>query len=128
MQIKKHNGRVYGASMSAAEKKAAEIEIRKQLAEFDQKNAMELDALVLWILHNEFGFGEKRLKRFYDAFASEIFKLVDRYLMEDSKAIWLCTFDLERDGINIKAWHEEFQKKLEEREKKTGKGDHGGNT
>jgi hypothetical protein len=118
MQVKKRKGKVFGGSMSAAEKKAAEIEIRKQLAEFDQKNAMELDALVLWILHNQFGFGEKRLKRFYDAFAEEIFKLVDRYIMEDSDAIWLCTFDLERDGIDIKKWHEEFQKKLEERGKK----------
>lgn len=47
MLKKSINGRVYGAKMTAAEKKAIEIEIKKQLAEYDRKHAMELDALVL---------------------------------------------------------------------------------
>lgn len=97
--------------MSAAEKKAAEIEIKKQLAEFDKAHSIELDALVLWVLHTEFGFGPKRLKKFYDTFGEEIKALVDRYQFDDSKAVWLCTFKLEQAGIPIKEWHDEFLKK-----------------
>ena len=117
MQVKKSKGKVYGGSMSAAERKAAEIEIKKQLAEFDEAHSMEIDALVLWILHNEFGFGKKRLRKFYEAFADQIYSLVDRYQMEDSKAIWLCTFDLEREGIPVKEWHKEFAERLERNRK-----------
>lgn len=99
--------------MSVAEKRAAEIEIKKQLDEFDRKHAVELDALVLWILHTEFGFGEKRLRRFYERFGTEIRNLTKRYLLEDDDAVWLCTFKLEEAGIDIKKWNEDFTKMLE---------------
>ncbi len=113
MQVKKHKGRVYGGSMSAAEKKAAELEIRKQLAEYDLNNATEMDALVLYILHTEFGFGEKRLKRFCELFTSGVYELVDRYLMEDEKAVWLCTLKLEQAGFPVKQWHDEMTERIE---------------
>ena len=80
MQVNRHKGRVYGGSMTAAEKKAAELEIRKQLAEYDLNNATEMDALVLYILHTEFGFGEKRFKQFFDAMIS-----VNRWLNENQR-------------------------------------------
>lgn len=37
MQIKKAGGRVYGAILTNAEKKAMNMEIRRQLAEMDKK-------------------------------------------------------------------------------------------
>lgn len=48
-----------GAAMTVAEKKAMNLEIQRQLAEYDKKHATEIDALILWVLHSEFGFGEK---------------------------------------------------------------------
>ncbi len=63
MRVKKAGGRVYGADMSAAEKKAAE---------YDRKHALEIDAMILWVLHQQLGWGEKRLRKFYDNFAGEI--------------------------------------------------------
>ena len=39
--------------MSAAEKKARDMEIQRQLAEYDRKHALEIDAMVLWVLHAE---------------------------------------------------------------------------
>ena len=56
-----------------------EIEIQKQLAEYDQKDTQEIDAIVLWVLRQTFGFGKKRLKRFYDNFIPAIEELVRRY-------------------------------------------------
>lgn len=47
MYTKKAGGKVYGAHLTAAEKKAMDIEIRRQLAEYDLKHANELDAMIL---------------------------------------------------------------------------------
>ena len=53
MQIKKAGGRVYGATLTSAEKKAMNMEIRRQLAEMDKKNMEEVDAVVLYVLMTE---------------------------------------------------------------------------
>lgn len=92
MYTKKAGGKVYGAHLTAAEKKAMDIEIRRQLAEYDLKHANELDAMILWHLHEEFGFGPKRLKQFYDTF---------------SDMVWLCTYKLKQYGIDIEEWNKQ---------------------
>lgn len=57
MHVKKAGGKVYGAILTAAEKKAMDIEIQKELAEYDRKHIAEIDATILWVLHEQFGFG-----------------------------------------------------------------------
>ena len=66
MHIKKAGGKVYGAILTAAEKKAMDIEIQKELAEYDRKHIAEIDATILWVLHEQFGFGAQRLRTYYD--------------------------------------------------------------
>lgn len=107
MRVKKSGGRVYGAYMSAAEKKAMDMEIQRQLAEYDRKHALEIDAMILWVLHEQLGWGEKRLRRFYDNFAGEIDALVQRYQMDEEDKIWLCTQKLKDYGIDIGKWDKE---------------------
>ena len=104
MHVKKNRGKVYGASFSHNEKKAIEVEIQKQLAEYDKNHAKELSAMVLWVLHTEFGFGKTRLKRFYDTYATSIDNLIKRYDLDDSDQIWLCTKKLKDAGIDIEEW------------------------
>lgn len=82
-------------------------EIRNQLAEYDRKNELEIDAMVLWVLHEEFGFGLKRLRQFYDAFSSTMDELIDRYVMDDSDQPWLCTYKLKEIGIDLEEWRKE---------------------
>ena len=53
MRIKKAAGKVYGAAMTVAEKKAMNLEIQRQLAEYDKKHATEIDALILWVLEED---------------------------------------------------------------------------
>lgn len=53
MKVKKAGKRVFGAVMSAAEKKAMNMEIQRQLAEYDRKHIREIDALVLWELREQ---------------------------------------------------------------------------
>lgn len=56
--------------MSKQERKAMNEEIEAQLAEARVRDGDEFDAAVLWALHLCFGFGEKRLRRFYNFFRS----------------------------------------------------------
>lgn len=109
MQVKKTRGKVYGAVMTAAEKKAMDMEIKRQLAEYDQKNLAEVDAMILWVLHDQFGFGAKRLRKYFDAFNVATKGLVDRYQMDEDDDIWLCTQMLKRIGVDIEAWHKEMR-------------------
>lgn len=90
--------------MSTAERKAMEIEIQRQLAEYTAKHEQEIMAVVLWVLHKAFGFGEKRLKRFYECFDPEIKSLIQRYEMDEEAAVWLCTNRLKEAGIDIEKW------------------------
>lgn len=107
MRVKKAGGRIFGGTMSAAEKKAMNLEIQRQLAEYDRKHLIEMDALILWVLHERFGFGPKRLRQYYDAFRGSINELVDRYQMDTEDDIWLCTQMLKRIGVDVEEWHKE---------------------
>lgn len=111
MVVKKLGGKVYGADFTAAEKKAIDLEIQRELAEYERKHINETDALVLYVLHEVFGFGAKRLKVFYERFDPELQKLLDRYEMDVSDETWLCTRKLKEIGIDIEEWAKENQAK-----------------
>lgn len=107
MQVKKSGGKVYGANLTTAERKAMDIEIQKQLAEYTRKHELEIDALILWQLHEQLGFGPKRLRRFYDNFVPAIEEVAGRYEVEDSDRVWMCTHKLKEYGIDIEKWNNE---------------------
>lgn len=107
MRVKKASGRIFGSAMSAAEKKAMNLEIQRQLAEYDQKHLFEIDAMILWVLHERFGFGPKRLRQYYDSFRNCTNELVKRYEMDSGDDVWLCTQMLKRIGVDIEQWHKE---------------------
>ena len=52
--------------MSRAESKAMKREINNQILKSDAEYYYDMDACVLWALHEVFGFGYTRLKRFFD--------------------------------------------------------------
>jgi hypothetical protein len=105
--IKKAGGKIFGAALTSAERKALNIEVQKTVAEINEKNLVEMDAIILWVLHDQFGFGIKRLRQFFDVFEVAINDLNKRYEMDDDDKIWMCTRMLKDIGIDIKVWHEE---------------------
>lgn len=108
MNVKKIGGKVYGASFTAAERKALDIEIMKQLAEYTRKHALELDAVFLLWLHEELGFGTKRLKKAFMSLARPVEAMCDKYEMHnESDALWLCTQRLKEIGIDLEQWDKE---------------------
>ena len=48
MRIKKAGGKVFGAVLTAAERKAMDMEINRQIVEADRRYADDIDAMVLY--------------------------------------------------------------------------------
>lgn len=115
MRIKKAGGKIFGAVLSAAEKKAMDMEINRQIVEADRRYADDIDAMVLYTLHVHLGFGKKRLRKFYDAFSAEHDRLIQYYQMPDDYT-WLCKEMLKRIGVDVEAWNKE-RKEPDETEK-----------
>lgn len=108
--FKKSKGYIFGVQFSAKEQKAIDAEILRQCADFDKKNKHEIDALILWLLHEKFGFGKKRLREFYDSFFTELDELMKRYELGDEDRAWLCTHKLKEYGIDISEWNKGCKK------------------
>lgn len=69
-----------------------------------EKLGNNMDATDLWALHKAFGFGKKRLRRFYDAFIAERKKLTEYYEMEND-ADYLCKVKLKEIGVDVEDWN-----------------------
>lgn len=78
--FKRNRGHIFGVQFSTKEQKAIDAEILRQCAEFDKKNANEIDALAKW------------------------------YEMGDEDKAWLCTYKLKQYGIDIAEWNKEGEK------------------
>ena len=107
MIVKKTGKQITGAVLTVAEQKAMDIEILKQVAVLNEQNETEVDAIILWILHEEFGFGPKKLKQFYDRFTTHYTALIERYEMNKGDYPWLCTQKLKSIGADIESWRDE---------------------
>ena len=107
MQVKKAGGKIYGAVLTAAERKAMEMEIARQVAAFDRENMLNIDAVILWELHEQFGFGADRLRRFFDGFGKRFNDLTRHYEMESSDGPYICLEKLKEIGVDLEKWMEE---------------------
>lgn len=106
MLVKKSGGKVFGAVLTAAEKRAMDMEINRQIVEADRRYTDDIDAMVLYTLRVHLGFGVKRLRRFYEAFSAEHDRLVQHYEMPDDY-VWLCKEKLKEIGVDVEAWNRE---------------------
>ena len=101
---------ITGTKLNSKEQEALDREIKKQLAEYNRKNADEIDAMVLWIIHKVYKKGHKELKRFHREFVPQIRALCARYEMTDkADTPWLCTEMLKDYGIDIREWNAEIE-------------------
>lgn len=94
--------------LNSVEQKALNEEIGRQVREFINSITLELDASILWALHEEFGFGAQRLKRFYETAAESREQLVQKYEMQDD-AKFLCIHKLKEIGVDLVEWEKELQ-------------------
>jgi hypothetical protein len=98
--------------LSTSQVKSMESEIRKQCVKQTQQYECLIDTVSLWVLHTHFGFGAKRLKRFYDAVFTERQAMQERYEGTDSDdmAEFAMYSKLKDRGINVKEMFEAQEK------------------
>ena len=79
MMFKKSGGKIFGVVFTPKEQKAIDAEVSRQLIARHMEFADDVDYMILKILHDHFGFGPSRLRRFYERF------------MEENNALMVCT-------------------------------------
>lgn len=107
MRFKKSGKHIFGVELTAAEQKAVDREIEKQLAKYTENHNLEIIAMTLLTLHEEFGFGEGRLRRFFDRYDEVVDDLVRRYELDEDDSAWIATLKLKEIGIDVAKWHAE---------------------
>lgn len=107
MIVKKSGKTVYGAELTAAERKALDMEARRALAEHTRKHELEIEAIAVSWLRRQTGWDEEQLKNAYMELGPYLRDLCNYYEMPEVDAPWLCTQMLKKEGFDIEAWHRE---------------------
>lgn len=107
MYFQKSGRQIFGVKLTAAEQKMIDREIERRLAIYTDNHNLEIIAMTLLTLHEEFGFGESRLKRFFDRYDGTVEALVKRYELDEDDAPWIATHKLKEIGIDVAKWHAE---------------------
>ena len=93
-------------SMSKEEKRALQAEVSRQARQISDRFAIEIDATIHWALHEKFGFGPERLRRFYDCVYESREMLLQRYDMHDD-AEFILLHKLREIGVDVQKWSAE---------------------
>ena len=103
--FKKSGGKIFGVQFNKAEQRALDHAINEQIVANDQAFDMDKESSILWMLHTQFGFGPKRLKKAWDLFYAETQKLREYYLMDPADEGWLARQKLKEIGCDIEEWY-----------------------
>lgn len=87
--------------MTRQQKQTLMQEVNRQCIQYEQEHEAELVCRSLWILHSVFGWGAKRLTRFYKAYHKEVAELVKHYEMSPGDDCWLCMRKLHDAGFSF---------------------------
>ena len=105
---------VHIPKLTCAQRAEVADEARRQLDQLMPMVVQNVEAIILWKLHEECGFGKKRLMRFFDATAPMMEGMLRYYNFKtDEDAIWLCKHHLKEIGIDLDALKGPFYGKLE---------------
>lgn len=106
MIFKKFHGQIFGVELTPKEQKAMDEEINRQTVETHRQFTDDFDYMIMRILHNHFGFGPNRLKKFHEAFIVDNEALIEHYEMPDA-GVYIARKEMDAIGCNIKQWNEE---------------------
>ena len=80
--------------------------INQEIIKQNEQFSNDIDAAILYTLHSKHGWGEKRLRQFYDDFL-ETCKDLENYYEMPTEAGWLCRQKLKDIGVDVEAWNAE---------------------
>ena len=107
MFFKKVSGRIFGVSFSEAEQKALNKAIGEQCAAIDRQMELDRDSSILWMLHEQFGFGHDRLFKAWKLMFADSKKLQARYELGPEAGGWLCRQKLKELGVDLERWYKD---------------------
>lgn len=94
--------------MSKVEKETLQREINRQILDHEVDCQNNIDAMVLYTLAQEFGFGKVRLRRFYDSLVKGHNNIKDYYQFNNREVCELYKSRLKKIGVDIVKWNEEL--------------------
>ena len=80
-------------------------EINQQILAKDKEYQLDIDTMVLWTLHQCYGWGAARLKKFYVAMMKEHLRMREFYELDD---LYPERFKLKEKGVDVEAWYDEL--------------------
>ena len=107
MYFKKVLGKIFGVEFSKAEQRALDKAICEQIVEMDRQMELDRDSSILWMLHEQFGFGHDRLFKAWKLMYSDNKKLQARYEMGPEDGGWLCRQKLKEYGVDLERWYKD---------------------
>ena len=93
------------ALMSGVGKDTMMSEIHKNLVEKEKELALDVDTCVLWTLHNRYGWGKQRLRKFYLDLFEEHLNMRRYYDVDD---MYPERMKLKEKGIDVESWYNEL--------------------
>lgn len=90
------------AALKGPGKAAMNREINAQLLEADKRFTMDVDSMVLFTLHHEYGWGPKRCKDFYVRMFRHHMEMRKFYEIDD---LYPERYKLKEAGIDVEAWY-----------------------
>lgn len=106
MIFHKCNGQIYRVELTTKEQKAMDEHINRQIIERHREFTDDFDYMVMKLLHDHFGFGLTRLRRFYEAFTVNNDALIKHYEMPDA-GVYVARKEMNEIGCNIEKWNSE---------------------
>ena len=87
--------------LSNREMLALDGSIREQIGQHIGKLKGNIEAIVLWQLHEQYGFGAKRLEAFLEGFQPALQELMDFYGVEGAEDVeFACVHNLKSIGFD----------------------------
>lgn len=100
--------------LTCAQKAEIADEARRQIDRIMPMVVQNVEAIILWQLHEQYGFGKRRLMRFFDATVPMMEGMLSCYNFKtDEDAIWLCKHNLKEIGIDLDGLKGPFYGKVE---------------
>ena len=82
--------------------------VREEVLRVDAEFRVDVDSMILYVLHVHYGFGKKRLREFWDMFIDEHKALRNYYQMHSpGDGGYLARYKLKQIGVDVEAWEAE---------------------
>lgn len=108
MNFKRFGGKIFGVQFNKKEQEAIDQEINRQIVEHDRQFDIDKESSILWMLHTQFGFGPKRLRKAWELFFSESEKLRKHYELEHGDEAWIARMKLKDIGVDVEQWYKDY--------------------